>query len=248
MRGLASRLTTELKGCTSRSFAGVTYGKINYNGSQILGHNSIAVGAICNPRFILGAPRRLLSSPVNATASTSSSPASPVSNPIASKTSSVGEALIIEARKKNIAQSPWKMNFLVKLIRGAWLPDALAQLKFSPKHRAVDVGRIVQRASAIARTFHDLVPEELMIHEVFVTKGFQQKRQRIMGRGRTGIGYKRRTHVTVKVAKIDFENKIANATSKGEKVRWEKRYALVKKIKAGGGGGGAAAGANSSSK
>jgi large subunit ribosomal protein L22 len=150
---------------------------------------------------------------------------------VESKPVSSGDPLIIEARKKNIAQSPWKMNFLVKLIRGAWLPDALAQLKFSPKHRAVDVGRIVQRASSIARTFHELIPEELMIHEVFVTKGFQQKRQRIMGRGRTGVGYKRRTHVTVKVAKVDFEGKIANATTKGEKARWEKRQATVKRLK-----------------
>jgi large subunit ribosomal protein L22 len=113
-------------------------------------------------------------------------------------------ALIIEASKENIAQSPWKMNFLVKLVRGAWLPDALAQLKFSPKHRATDISKIVKRASAIAKIYHEAIPEELLVKEIFVTKGLAQKRMRIMGRGRTGIGYMRKSHVTVKVEKINF--------------------------------------------
>ena len=52
--------------------------------------------------------------------------------------------LIAEAKKSNIAQSPLKIKFLVKLINHSWVPDALAQLKFSPKHRAVDVEKIVR--------------------------------------------------------------------------------------------------------
>ena len=134
---------------------------------------------------------------------------------------------IIEASKENIAQSPWKMNFLVKLVRGAWLPDALAQLKFSPKHRAVDVAKIVQRAAAVARIHHEAIPEELMIREIFVTKGLAQKRMRIMGRGRTGIGYMRKSHVTVKVEKINFEEKIALSFTQSQKIKWAKIQALV---------------------
>jgi ribosomal protein L22 len=52
--------------------------------------------------------------------------------------------LLAMAIKRNIPQSPLKMKFLVSLIRGAWFPDALAQLKFSPKHRSVDVTKIVK--------------------------------------------------------------------------------------------------------
>ena len=51
---------------------------------------------------------------------------------------------IAEARKSNLPQSPLKMKFLVSLIRNGWVPDALAQLKFSPKHRAVDVAKILR--------------------------------------------------------------------------------------------------------
>jgi len=50
---------------------------------------------------------------------------------------------VVVAKKSNIKQSPLKIKFLVSLIRNAWVPDALAQLKFSPKHRAVDISRIV---------------------------------------------------------------------------------------------------------
>ena len=39
-----------------------------------------------------------------------------------SNNSNTNNSLIIEAGKKNLSQSEWKLNFLVKLIRGAWVP------------------------------------------------------------------------------------------------------------------------------
>jgi hypothetical protein len=53
------------------------------------------------------------------------------------------DTTVVMAKKQNLKQSPLKMKFLVGLIRGRWVPDALAQLKFSPKHRCVDVAKIV---------------------------------------------------------------------------------------------------------
>ena len=50
---------------------------------------------------------------------------------------------IVIARIKDIPQSPLKMKFLVSLVRKAWVPDALAQLKFSPKHRAIDIKKLI---------------------------------------------------------------------------------------------------------
>lgn len=140
---------------------------------------------------------------------------------------------IVEAAKKNLPQSPWKMNFLVKLIRGKWVPDALAQLKFSPKHRAVDVAKIVKRASSIAKIFHGAIAEELIVKEVIVNKGLMIKKMRIMGRGRTGFGYKRKSHVIVKVEKVNFEQKIKSATNLYDKKQLQKQLTLVNKIKQG---------------
>ena len=139
--------------------------------------------------------------------------------------------MVVEAGTRNLKQSPLKIKFLVSLIQGKWLPDALAQLKFSPKHRAVDVAKIVRRAAALARIFHSLVPEELIIKEVLVTKGMATKRMRIMGRGRTGFGYIRQAHVLVKVSPVDFASKIRSSRDVHERAMWRKRELLAIKVK-----------------
>ena len=140
-------------------------------------------------------------------------------------------APIIEAGKRNIKQSPLKIKFLVSLIRKAWVPDALAQLNFSPKHRAVDVAKIVSRAAALARIYHNYIPEELRVKEVVVTKGLQMKRMRIMGRGRTGFGYKRQSHVLVKLEPIDFPSLISSCNDPHQRATWRKRQAIALKKK-----------------
>jgi len=166
--------------------------------------------------------------------STSSNAAAEVATKSAAAASSALPARVrVEACKKNIPQSPWKMNFLVKLVRGRWVPDALAQLKFSPKRRCDEVMKVVQRAVSIANLTHQAIPEELMVKEIFITKGFAQKRSRIMGRGRTGIGYRRSSHLTVRVEKIDFKEAAESAVSANQKNKWEERKKLVDDILAG---------------
>ena len=54
---------------------------------------------------------------------------------------SVGK--VYTARKRNLPQSPLKIKFLCALVHHSWVPDALAQLKFSPKHRARDIAKII---------------------------------------------------------------------------------------------------------
>lgn len=139
--------------------------------------------------------------------------------------------VLIHSAKKNIPQSPWKMGFLVRLARGKWLPDALAQMKFSPKGKSEDVAKILQRGADIAKIFHSVIPEELIVKEIMVTKGLAQKRMRIMGRGRTGFGYKRSSHVSTKLEIIDFDAKIAAAKTASERKDWSKRKELVKVLK-----------------
>ena len=65
--------------------------------------------------------------------------------------------------------------------------------------------------------------------EVMVTKGFAQKKMRIMGRGRTGVGYVRKAHVTIKVEVINFANMIAKAKTHSQKAKWAKIEAIVAK-------------------
>lgn len=136
-----------------------------------------------------------------------------------------------------------QLTEFVSQIRGKWVPDALAQLKFSPKHRAEDVAKIVrvscapinfailnkqllnslaivQRAASLAKLHHNAIPEELVVKEVTVTKGMTHKRSRIMGKGRTGTGYARWAHVRVKVEKVDFQREIREAVNPILQKRW----------------------------
>jgi hypothetical protein len=83
----------------------------------------------------------------------------------------------------------------------------------------------------MAKMFHDAIPEELLIKEVLVTKGLAQKKMRIMGRGRTGVGYTRKSHVTVKVEKINFDERIDTCRNSYFKNVWTRRKELVERIK-----------------
>lgn len=64
-----------------------------------------------------------------------------------------------------------------------------------------------------------------------MTKGMTRKKVRIMGRGRSGMGKIRSSHVTIKVDKVDFQEKIQRARSIYERDVWMKRKALVDKLK-----------------
>lgn len=67
--------------------------------------------------------------------------------------------------------------------------------------------------------------------EVVTNKGSSYKKLRIMGKGRTGVGYIRRTHVWIKVGVVDFEHEIARAKSFQEKSKWMARKQLADKLR-----------------
>lgn len=66
---------------------------------------------------------------------------------------------------------------------------------------------------------------------MFVTKGQARKKIRFMGRGRTGIGMIRKTHVTLKTELIDFQAEIAAAYTPTQKDKWTQREKLVQRLK-----------------
>lgn len=51
---------------------------------------------------------------------------------------------LIKLYKKDIKQSPLRMKFLVRLVRRTTVLDALAQMKFSPKHRTDVIEQLLQ--------------------------------------------------------------------------------------------------------
>ena len=160
----------------------------------------------------------------------SSTTAAPANQAASTSSSNTVSKFEVEACKRDLDQSPWKMRFLVYLIRDAWVPDAMAQLKFNPKPKCMDVAKLLNRACALARVSHDALPEEMYVKQVWVTKGKSQKRIRIMGRGRTGIGYKRWSHVFVKLSLVDFEDLIKNGKPSERKL-WARRMEVAKEAR-----------------
>lgn len=78
--------------------------------------------------------------------------------------SSAKEDKIVMAKKTNIAQSPLRMKFLARLVRGTWVPDAMAQMKFSPKHRAEDVLKIIQVCYYSTSILHNRTDSHFISH------------------------------------------------------------------------------------
>jgi len=133
-----------------------------------------------------------------------------------------------------IMQSPLKIGFLVAPLRRRWVPNAIAQLKFSPKRKYSEViRRILNVGLKKADFLYRAIPEEMYIDEIVVNKGYSRKNITIMGRGRTGIGVKRWSHVWITLKSIDFDARIANAHTWSQEQKWRKRKELVQRLKSG---------------
>lgn len=116
----------------------------------------------------------------------------------------------VKTMKKNIRVSPRKLTYLAQQIRGLSAPEALLQLKFSPKRRAEVVHKTLQNAVNLADINFQIEPENLQVAECFVNKGHYLKRLRIMGRGRSGIMHHPHTHLTVVLREVDGSQKKLN--------------------------------------
>ena len=128
-------------------------------------------------------------------------------------------------KHERIRHSPRKLNLIAKLVRRLWVPDALAQLQFTPKRFAPTVAAAIERCAQRAAAQHELVPEELEIERCFVTPAPFLKRIKFMGRGRSGTVRKRAGHLNVSLCKVDFPAKIAEAKNHRQKRKWMQREA-----------------------
>ena len=105
--------------------------------------------------------------------------------------------------------SPRKMRYVVDMIRGMEVNRALAVLRFSKKHAAQDVEKLLRSAVANWEAKNDRKAEdgELIVSRVFVDEGVTLKRMRPAPQGRGYRIRKRSNHVTLFVdTKTNDEN------------------------------------------
>jgi large subunit ribosomal protein L22 len=120
---------------------------------------------------------------------------------------------------RNCPTSPRKMRLVVDLIRGVDVNKALDILKFSPKHAAKDVEKLLLAAIANWQQKNEgarMEEENLYVSEVYVDSGRVLKRLRPAPQGRGYRIRKRSNHVTLVVdsrndIQIDNENNNDNA-------------------------------------
>jgi len=105
------------------------------------------------------------------------------------------------AKLNGIPSSPRKMRYVVDMVRGMEVNRALAVLKFSKKHAAADVEKLLRSAIANWEVKNDRKAEdgELYISRIFVDEGVTMKRMRPAPQGRGYRIRKRSNHVTLYV-------------------------------------------------
>jgi ribosomal protein L22 len=107
------------------------------------------------------------------------------------------EPVFVRAQAKYVRSSPRKARLVVDHIRGKSVPEARAILAHTPRAAAEPVLKVLQSAVANAEHNHELLPEELRVHQVFVDEGPTIKRFRPRALGRATQIRKRTSHITI---------------------------------------------------
>ena len=116
------------------------------------------------------------------------------------------------AKLKGVPSSPRKMRYVVDMIRGMEVNRALGVLRFSKKHAAADVEKLLRSAIAnweAKNPGERLEDTKLCVKEIKVDGGRMLKRIQPAPQGRAHRIRKRSNHVTIIVDKMVVETKAA---------------------------------------
>lgn len=106
----------------------------------------------------------------------------------------------VRAVAKNIGISPYKVRFVVDLIRGKKVDEALTILKFTKTPTARAVAKVVKSAAANAENNFEMSPSDLKIVKIFADGARSLRRYRARARGQGNVILKRSSHITVIVS------------------------------------------------
>ncbi|MGN1406122.1 MAG: 50S ribosomal protein L22 [Erysipelotrichaceae bacterium] len=109
---------------------------------------------------------------------------------------------VTEARAtaKTVRISARKVRYVLALVRGKDVDEALGILKFTPNGAADVVAKVVKSAKANAANNHGLDESKLYIKECYANEGFTIKRFMPRAKGSASAIMKRTSHITVVVA------------------------------------------------
>lgn len=105
--------------------------------------------------------------------------------------------VIVRAKAKYVRTAPRKARLVIDHIRGKSVDDARAILQHTPRAASQDVLKLLNSAVANAENNHELVADELKVHQAYVDEGPTLKRFRPRAMGRATRIRKRTSHMTI---------------------------------------------------
>jgi large subunit ribosomal protein L22 len=106
----------------------------------------------------------------------------------------------VRAEVKNTGIAPMKARFLIDMVRGKSVAEALKLLDFTPTPSARIVAKVIKSAAANAENVFQQPAEGLRVVRIFADEARTMKRFRARSRGRVSPILKRSSHITVFVA------------------------------------------------
>jgi large subunit ribosomal protein L22 len=109
----------------------------------------------------------------------------------------------MRATLSNYTQPPRKTRLITELVRGKGVAEALTLLKFDPKRAADPIAKLIASAAANAENQGEKA-SDLFIKSITVDKGLVTTRHMPRAFGRAAPINRRRSHVTVVLAKREM--------------------------------------------
>ena len=110
------------------------------------------------------------------------------------------EVKTVKATAKTVRFSPQKVRYVLDLIRGKNVDEALAILKFTPNGSSTVVAKVVKSAAANAVHNNAMENSKLYVKECYADGAFVLKRFMPRAKGSASSIAKRTSHITVVVA------------------------------------------------
>ena len=104
---------------------------------------------------------------------------------------------VVRAQAKYVRTSARKARMVCGHIRGKSIDEARAILAFTPRDVARDWSKLLESAVANAENNHELVGDDLIVHEAYADEGPTIKRFRPRAMGRATPIRKRTSHLTI---------------------------------------------------
>lgn len=123
-----------------------------------------------------------------------------VEKPVEEVKPAATEVKTVKATAKTVRHPARKVRYVLDLVRGKDVAEALGILKFTPNHAADDIAKVVKSAAANAKNNFKLDETKLYIKECYANEGFTLKRYMPRAKGSAGSIMKRTSHITVVVA------------------------------------------------